>query len=209
MKSNIIKVTIVIMVTFLSIDSKAQNVVQLGPNYYSAGIPSANFQFFEISGRQRSMNWCWAACIQMVLNYNGLYVRQEDIVMRCFGSLTDHPGGPREMFLALSGWAYNVYGGISNIYTSNFVTGPNEIQAFLAANKPLIVGLNNPNSRIGHAYVLTGIYYSIGYDMYGNPIVVPDKVVLRDPWPDNPSRQELSWIEFSRRVNMCYKVWVN
>lgn len=197
------------LLIFTTVKTKAQNVQQLGANYFSAGIPSNNFQFYAMNSRQRNMNWCWAACIQMVLNYNGLYVTQEDIVMRCFGSLTDHTGGPREMFTALSGWGYNVYGGISTIYTNNYPTNANEIQAFLGSNRPLIVGLNQPNSDIGHAYVLTALFYSLTYDYYGNAVVVPDKVVLRDPWPTNPSRLEMSWYEFVSRVNMCYKVWVN
>lgn len=209
------KTKITILAIFLSIttmiatETKAQNVSQIAENYFSAGIPSSDFQFYAMNGRQKSMNWCWAACIQMVLNYNGLYVTQEDVVMRCFGTLADHTGGPQEMFTALSGWGYNVHGGVSTIYSNNYPTNANEIQAFLASNKPLIVGLSQPNSNIGHAYVLTALFYSISYDYYGNAIIVPDKVVLRDPWPNNPSRQEMSWWEFANRMNMCYKVWID
>jgi hypothetical protein len=195
--------------TLFSVEVKSQNVVQLGQNYFSAGIPSDNFQFYSVTGRQRSMNWCWAACVQMVLNYDGLFVSQEDIVMRCFGTLVDRTGGDREMFTALSGWGYNRYGGVSTIYANSFPTNANEIQAFLAANKPLIVGLNQPNSTIGHAYVLTAMNYSVSYDYYGNATIWPDKIVLRDPWPTNPSRLEMSWIEFTSRLHTCYKVWLN
>jgi len=185
-----------------------QNVVQLGPNYYSAGIPTRSFQFIAVNGKQRSMNWCWAACIQMVLNYHGLLVTQEQVVVRCFGALVDHTGGPVEMLKALSGWAYNVNGRISTIYANVFPTNSNEVQAFLATNNPLIVGLNQPGTPVGHAYVLTAMSYSLTKDFYGNIVVVPDKVVLRDPWPTNPSRQEMSWGEFARRLNACYKVWI-
>jgi hypothetical protein len=143
----------------------------------------------------------------MVLNYHGLYVTQEQIVNKCFGGLYDVPGGDFQMFTALNGWAYNTRGGASNIYTNNYPTNANEIQSLLANNWPLIVGLNKGTS-IGHAYVLTAIYYSLSYDNYGNLIVIPDKVVLRDPWPYNNSRQEMSWEDFNRYVVSIFKVWV-
>jgi hypothetical protein len=38
---------------------------------------------------------------------------------------------------------------------------------------------------------------------------IPDKVVLRDPWPGNISRQEMSWFEFQSRLMMVFKVWVS
>ena len=53
--------------------------------------------------------------------------------------------------------------------------------------------------------VLTAIYYTT--DMYNNTI--PYKVVLRDPWPGNISRQEMDWYEFSSRLMVAFKVWVS
>ena len=70
---------------------------QLGPNYFSAGIFSGEFEFFaapQQQGRQRQQNWCWAATTQMVLNYHGLYVTQEQVVARIFGKLVDSPAEP-------------------------------------------------------------------------------------------------------------------
>jgi hypothetical protein len=32
--------------------------------------------------------------------------------------------------------------------------------------------------------------------------------VLRDPWPYNPSRLEMSWAEFTSRVQDIIRVWV-
>lgn len=180
----------------------AQSILQLGPNYFVAGVPSEEMQFFAAS--QRGQNWCWAACVQTVLNYHGLYVSQEQVVQRIYGDLVDRPAGEREIAIALSGWAPNVQGRISQIYCQRGVSSINDITNNLAYKWPLIVGLKNPQGGIGHAYVLTAIYYST--DMYNNTI--PDKVVLRDPWPTNPSRQEMSWYEFSNRVMTVFKVWV-
>ena len=55
--------------------------------YFVAGVPTEEFVHFaapEGAGRQKMENWCWAACIQMVLNYHGLYVDQKDVVARVF-----------------------------------------------------------------------------------------------------------------------------
>ena len=48
---------------------------RLAPNYFVAGIPTDEFRYFaapESTGRQRQVNWCWAAVVQMVLNAQGL-----------------------------------------------------------------------------------------------------------------------------------------
>ena len=71
---------------------------QLGPNYFAAGVVSGEFEFFaapQQQGRQRQQNWCWAATTQMVLNYHGLYVTQEQVVARIFGKLVDSPAQPQ------------------------------------------------------------------------------------------------------------------
>ena len=47
--------------------------------------------------------------------------------------------------------------------------------------------------------------YSV--DNWNNPII--DKVVLRDPWPNNPSRVEMRWNTFLSRNPEFFKVWVN
>lgn len=187
--------------------SVGQSIVREGPNYFTAGIPSQEFQFYaaaEHAGRQRQTNWCWAACVQMVLNFHGLYVSQEQVVHKIYGTLVDQPAGQQQIMNALSGWAPNYQGRISQIYCQPGVTGINDITQNLAYKWPLIVGLRNPQGGIGHAYVLTAISYST--DQFNNTI--PIKVVLRDPWPLSPSRQEMSWYEFSNRLMMAFKVWV-
>jgi hypothetical protein len=185
----------------------SQYIQQLGPNYFVAGIPTAEFEFFaapQFLGKQRQSNWCWAACVQMVLNYHGLYVSQEQVVQRIYGTLIDRPAGPQQILNALSGWAPDVRGRYSAIHTQYGVYSASDIVSNLSFKWPIIVGLQNPTLRIGHAYVLTAIYYSV--DAYNNPIV--HKVALRDPWPKSPSRQELSWQQFLARQPQFFKVWV-
>ena len=180
---------------------------QLGPNYFSAGVFSGEFEFFaapQQQGRQRQQNWCWAATTQMVLNYHGLYVTQEEVVARIFGKLVDSPAKPEQILTALSGWAPDTRGRFSQIYASTYLLQGSDIVRDLAYKWPLIVGLKQP-SQIGHAYVLTAVFYAVGPQ--NQPIF--DKVVLRDPWPGNPSRVEMSWQEFQSRVLFLARVYVN
>ena len=184
--------------------SDAQNVHKLGPNYYSAGLPSQKIAQYAIKGKQKQENWCWAACIQTVLNYHGLGVTQEQVVERSVGDLVDVPGGPREMMRSLNGVIYSPDNGYTQVSSTFGGTSAKEIRNYLANDNPLIVGLSVPGRSIGHAYILSAIYYK--QDSRGN--VIPEKVVLRDPWPYSPSRQEMSWREFAHRVNSVYKVQV-
>src|SRR6266513_2976234 len=49
-----------------------------------AGILSQNFNYYASS--QKNTNWCWAASLQMVFNYYGVNISQEDIVARSYGT---------------------------------------------------------------------------------------------------------------------------
>ena len=193
---------------FILISLCQSTVQQLAPNYFVAGVNTNTFNYVASIGRQRADNWCWAACIQMVLNYHGLYVTQEEIVTQCFGGLYDRPGNPVDFAVGLNRWAYNTRGGVSQVYFNNYPPTNEEIVQLLSGGWPLIVGINF-GTEVGHAYVVTAIYYSVATDMYGNVRVIPDKVVLRDPSPFSDSRQEWTWDLFVKNVVSVYKVWVS
>jgi len=180
-------------------------IAQIRPGLYTVGIPSDQFQYFaapETTGRQRSANWCWAASIQMVLNYHGLYVTQEEIVTRIYGQLVDQPGQPEQILQALSGWAPDTRGRYSTIIAEPYsISGPSLVTD-LVYRWPLIVGLKGES--IGHAYVLTAVTYEV--DRFNNPIF--KSVVLRNPWPNSPSREEMSWDDFMSRVMFATRVHV-
>ena len=50
---------------------------------YWAAVKTSYFR--EFVARQEKDCWCWAACVQMVLNYQGINVDQEDVVRRAKG----------------------------------------------------------------------------------------------------------------------------
>lgn len=185
----------------------APEVVQTGPGEWAAGVQSAEFDFAaapHFAGRQRQANWCWAACIQMVLNYHGLRVSQEDVVRRVYGAQVDLPAQPAQILAALSGWAPDARGRFSAIHASPYVASGSQIVRDLATRWPLIVGLRG--APIGHAYVLTAVHYRV--NPYNNEPIFT-KVVLRDPWPGNRSRVEMSWSDFQSRLTFMCRVSVS
>jgi hypothetical protein len=181
-------------------------VQKIGPNLYVAGVPSEQFEYYAApsqAGRQRQTNWCWAATVQMVLNYHGLYVKQEEIVQRIYGVLIDRPASPAQILAALSGWAPDARGRYSSIQASPYTISASQIVRDLSNRWPLIVGLKTSKGG-GHAVVLTAVYYSI--DKSNNPVF--QRVVIRDPWPGNPSRQEITWTEFQNRLTFMSHIYV-
>lgn len=189
------------MLFFSGIEAQERDITQLGPNYFVAGIKSADFEDFY--AEQECQNWCWAACIQMVLNYHGLFVSQEKFVVKVYGDTICQTANSYQIMSAISGWEPDYTGGYSAIFSEYGVYSASDIVDKLSRHWPIIVGLQNPGGG-GHAYVLTAIYYSV--DQFNNPIV--DKVALRNPWPESPRREEMSWNEFLSRKPEFFKVWV-
>ena len=178
---------------------------QIAPGQWQVGIPSQDFVHFaapESEGRQRMQNWCWAACIQMVLNWHGLYVKQEEIVQRIYGGMVDRPAQPNQILAALQGWAPDARGGYSAIQADPVNINAATVIHDLEYRWPLIVGLSGPQG--GHAYVMTAAYYYV--DDYGQPVIY--RVVLRDPYPTNKSRLEMDMAQFAARCTFATRVHV-
>lgn len=190
--------------------AKAQqpSIQAIAPGIWVAGIPSNEFEYFaapQTEGHQRQSNWCWAACVQMVLNYRGVPVTQEQVVQRIFaGAVPNVPGQPDQILTALSGWAFTRNGQRVMLTSSPFAFDGTEIVRDLAERWPIVVGVRtSPTS--GHAYVLTAVTY--GVDPWNQPIF--RSAILRDPWPGNPSRIEVAWPEFQQRWMFMARMRVN
>jgi ABC-type bacteriocin/lantibiotic exporter with double-glycine peptidase domain len=202
------------------------DIVPVAPNSYIAGVRTNEFQFFvapERAGRQRQQNWCWAACVQMVLNYHGLYVTQEQVVQRVFGAQVDQGANEAQILQALSGWAPDMRGRFSAITASPYVWDQALIND-LAYKWPLIAAIQNDDGQSGHAYVLTALQfhyesYVSGYNRtlvlgrwYNQAVYaqrpVFDFVVLRDPWPGNESKQIWTWDKFRSHLMNLNRVFV-
>jgi hypothetical protein len=181
----------IIAALFAASSPASSEVTQTGPNSYVAGIRSVEFK----SAQQEDSLWCWAASIEMVLDYHGLTVPQESVVERIYGSKINRTGDPRQILTALSGLAPNKEGGASQIYAEGYTGLYPYFVTDLINEYPLIIGLNF--GSYSHAVVLTAVAYSMNAN--GQP--VPASVVIRDPWPGNPPRQE---VPMSQIVSGCF-----
>lgn len=198
-----------LLVLFLNMQMPASaELIQIRPGVFGAGIPKEQFDYraaTEKEGKQRQSNWCWAACIQMVLNYHGLLVKQEQIVAKVYGQADNKPATVPAILAALDGWAPDERGRFSAIHASPYVMTGSTIVRDLAYRWPLIVGLLPSGQKIGHIYVLTGVYYAV--NPYNNePIFLA--VVLRDPWPGRPSHVVMPWAAFQRDCYFMVRVGV-
>ena len=148
-------------------------------------------------GRQRMSQWCWAATSQMVLNSLGIPVSQEQIIMRAYGGFIDRPAAMHEIARTLHGSvAADVTGRLRAISALELrQLHPAVIAKDMAEQRPLLLGLSNTNNAGGHAYIITSIKYNT--NALGR--IEPVSLTLRDPFPGNPSRIEVSWQEANQR----------
>lgn len=172
-----------------------------GSNLYWAAVKTDYFK--EYVAQQRQSNWCWAACTQMVLNYQGVSVTQEEIVQRVFGAQYDRSGTAYDIAKGANGWTTKGCRISARIEEPKTVT-PNSLISDLRDKYPLVIGLKMPGQTVGHAYVLTGISFYIKNNNY-----YPHEVILRDPWPENESRQKLEWDDFRNRVHTIVHIYPN
>lgn len=173
------------------------------PNGYavqscSVGIPSGVLQF--VAARQQSSQWCWAACIQMMFRMYGYDLPQQILVQQTWGSIVNMPAYPNQILAALNRTYLDNTGkrftAIGDSISTNVATAIQD----LANRSPLIIG------TLGHATVLTALNYT---QSSAGELQVTSAIV-RDPWPESPSRRELSpqeWssINFAARIR-CFAV---
>lgn len=157
--------------------------------------------FKEYVARQEEDCWCWAACVQMVLNYQGVNIDQEDIVKRAKGRRINEGGTAYDIQKAANGLKTGSHTILARIDNPAMVT-PKTFINDLIEKYPVIIGLDMPGQTIGHAFVLTGISFIKEGGNYK-----PVEVILRNPWPSSPSREKLSWNEFRRRVHTIVHVY--
>jgi hypothetical protein len=164
---------------------------------YSARIEDFEFSAAKKAGDPRSQSdWCWAACAQMVLKRQGVYVEQNLVAERLqAGSAPQAQEGQERIMEKLGRWAPHPKTSFTTVHAA--VAGCHGMQMIeaLVAQRPLIVALNTPEEGT-LPFVLTDISFRLGFV----DEALFQKVVLRDPWPGHKSRQELSWKDFKQRL---------
>lgn len=162
------------------------------------GIPSEALDVTYSS--QRNSMWCWAASIQMVLQYHGIRTVQQDIVARTFGpdaqgNLPNKPGDLKNITANLNNFNVDRAGTTYQV-ESIFGEGAPPVSLLLDEmdrREPLIIGYRSgPN--MGHAVVVTGAVYS---QTPQGPMI--HKIIVRDPWPSDENRATNGRVEYDAR----------
>jgi hypothetical protein len=180
---------------------------------YTVGIHSEVFNYF--ASPQHNSNWCWAASLQMIFNYYGINITQEQIVARSYGvdpngTLPDWTGNWQVITANLNNWSVD-NNGRQYMVRAVFNQGPPDplyLVRELAAGHPVLIGYQSgPNS--GHAVVITACSYMQTY--YG-PII--QSVVVRDPWPDqdniaNEGRKEWAGRDLANLIQGHWFIFVS
>jgi hypothetical protein len=159
------------------------------------GIPRERFNYYASS--QRNSNWCWAASMQMIFNYYGVNITQEQIVARSYGTdprgnLPNWTGNFQVITANLNNWSFDNNGRAYAVQASLNLGAPTPAYLIqeLSAQHPVLIGYqSSPNS--GHAVIITACSYI--NSMYG-PII--QSIVVRDPWPSPENTANNGRIEY-------------
>lgn len=187
--------------------AQAQQIRQIGNQTYEVGVSPQEINFLRANslnaGKQLQSNWCWAASIQMVLNYHGLQVSQLQLVEKLFGdSQLNQAATADQILMALKGWQIDINGNLRQVFAQEITYNDSRIITALSYKWPIIVGLHDENGV--HAVVLTGAQYEVKPE--GEIKLL--QVILLDPWPPAPYVQKLSAAAFRQKCTALIKIMV-
>jgi hypothetical protein len=119
--------------------------------------------------------WCWAASVQMILNFCGVPVNQEQIVWRTYGLPLNEPGTDQAISASLNGWGINANGRRFTVRSCVAAGPPSRAILFreLSHGRPILLTFNS-GAAVGHAVVITGV---------SSIRAVVTSLVYRDPAP--------------------------
>jgi len=183
------------LILFLFIFESNQGVAQ---KIFYVGIPAAKFNY--VVSTQKKPQWCWAASIQMVLNYYNISINQNQIVERTFGrdAYGEQPNWAASLdkiHLNLNNWSIDNTGK-RYIVNSQFGYGVPEPIFFieeLSQKRPVIIGYQSNTG--GHAVVVTALSY---YESEYGPII--RTIIVRDPLPDTDNRSSNGRVEYDAKT---------
>lgn len=186
----LIKPILFVLVTLcLTTNSLAQSK----PVY--VGITKEKFKY--IASTQRNSEWCWAASIQMMFNYYGIDIRQEQIVARSYGTdqsgeLPDRAGGEDVITSNLNNWEIDNDGRRYRVTAklNNGPPTPSYLIEELAHQRPVLIGYRTGPNK-GHAVLITACSY---YPSENGPII--RSIVVRDPLPSKENLATAGRVEY-------------
>lgn len=172
------------------------SIVNIGSN---VSVAMVDDYFDYCHHRQLYENWCWAACVQMVLDYMGLSATQSSIVTRVYGDTYNVTADGSNIVEALDGWYVDgSYIHVQNEKQKNAKTLIDK----LVMHSPLIVGLDESYSQVGHAYVLSHIFF----ERESDGSMMPTRVLVVNPAKSGDMEESLSWTSFYNRINTIVSI---
>ncbi len=177
----------------------------------TVGIPTAEFNF--ASAAQMRTEWCWAASIQMILNWYNVPVRQADVVDRIYGRTIDAAASEDAITKALTGTAYDRTQRKVHLSAHRYrgVPPSNWLLDELGRQHPVLVTFRSSKTML-HAVVLT----SAEYETQRDGRVHITALTFRDPSPTIRGRKAAGAVRISgqqlarfvRSVSSYYEVSV-
>ncbi len=164
-------------------------------HYYFAGFDANSYEYRWFQKKQKQSNWCWAACLQMILRTHDIKVSQKELVKQAFNDVVNRKLHSADIVSTFNDRRYKSSSNdsIYRLYVRRKYCTERELINHLHSQRPLMVGLENYQDG-GHAYVLRAIYFT--QDIRGNIWI--DKVILVDPSPSENFIREMEWSEFLR-----------
>lgn len=157
----------------------------------TVGIPTSQFNF--VAATQMQTEWCWAASIQMILNWYNVPVKQVDVVNRIYHKTVDAAATEDAITTALSGTAYDRRGRKVWLHAERRRGAPttNELTTELSLRHPMLLTVHSTPGML-HAVVVTSIA-TIESDQ-GRTITA---ITFRDPKPNLRGRHAAGTIRVS------------
>lgn len=198
--------SLLVFCTFSSI-AQNKNIKKIGVNTYCASISTGAFEFERVNNLmgKNDESWNWAACIDMVLNFNGLSSTQEQIIDFTM-SPTNQVSEPAELMMAMNRGTPASWGKPSHVVCEAVNVDEDALFDELSANRPMIVGLRSTNGGNRPAVVIS-ITYSIKFSADGQQTGIdPTIVVVRDPGLTAQSVQIINWADFVKNTTVLYSL---
>jgi len=202
---------IIVSTCCLSASAQNANIKRIGETTYAVGCYARPFEFDRIMQHAagNDLFWDWAACIQMALNYGGLFVTQDQVMSLVNGSIDDPIGTPQDLIVSANKTTPHDWSSKdAKIYTAAATIDADVVFDELSAGRPIIVGTRRQGEE-GRAYILTAMTYTINRDAGGQQTgITPATVVLRDPWPNALANRTVNWVDFVPITASLYTVKV-
>jgi hypothetical protein len=149
---------------------------------FYVGIPNSKMNYY--SSVQQKPKWCWAASIQMLLNYYQVDIDQKQIVERTYGvneqgESPDYPASIETVQFNLNHTGFDKKGR-RYIVTAKSDFGPPIPQLLideLSQKRPVVIGYQANFG--GHIVLITAVSY---YETPRGPLI--RSIVVRDPMPE-------------------------